>query len=95
VIKESIIEVVEDMVTNAETETNYRQPLLGFADAKDDDFEKLKEIIAPEYKLPTDILSDAKTVISFFIPFAKEVVKANAQHEKCAPEWAISVLIGC
>lgn len=89
-VKELITEVIEGVVVNSNTETEYRQPLVGFAAADDNDFKKLKEIITPEYKLPSDILSDAKTVIAFFIPFAEEVVKANSRQTECVPQWAIA-----
>ncbi|MBM7624475.1 epoxyqueuosine reductase [Sporohalobacter salinus] len=89
-VKELIREIIEETVINSNTDTEYRQPLVGFANTDDKDFKRLKEIITSEYKLPTDILSNAKTVIAFFIPFAKEVIEANDNQTGCALEWAIA-----
>jgi len=89
-LKELIIGTIEEVVASADTETEYRKPLVGFANANDEEFESLKEIVAPEYKFPTDILANAKSVVAFFIPFAKEVVELNQQQQDCAPEWAIA-----
>ncbi|SJZ59857.1 hypothetical protein [Selenihalanaerobacter shriftii] len=89
-IKEIITNTIKDRVSNAKTKTKYRQALVGYADATDSDFKKLKKIVAPEYKLPEDILSNAKSVIAFFIPFSKKIVKDNQHKNKCTKEWAIA-----
>ena len=48
----------------------YDTPLIGFADVKDALFDQYKqpEIIGNHYFTPTDWLTSAKTVISFFKP---------------------------
>ncbi|ADL12754.1 epoxyqueuosine reductase [Acetohalobium arabaticum] len=89
-IKELITKVIKKTVSNSDTKTEYRQPLVGFADADDNDFKKLEEVIAAEHKLPSDILSGAETVISFFIPFAREVIEANQHQKECALKWGIA-----
>ncbi|MCK8827790.1 epoxyqueuosine reductase [Natroniella acetigena] len=91
--KEGIIQLIKGIVTDSKTKikTEYREPIVGFADAKDKRFEQLKEIVALEHKLPTDILPAAETVISFFIPFAREVVKSNRQQANyTVQQWAVA-----
>lgn len=54
-------------------------PLLGVADARDPLFEKMKEasVIGQHFLVPTEWLPQAKSVISFFLPFTKEVRDSN------------------
>ena len=78
-------------VTQAEAETHYRQPLVGFADAADPRFFQLRETAEPTHLLPRDLLPEARSVISFFLPFAEEIVKANrAGSRQVAREWAVA-----
>ena len=54
-------------------------PLIGFAAADDDLFEKYKqpEIIGEYYFAPVEWLPSARTVISFLMPFTEEVRSSN------------------
>jgi len=78
-------------VAKAGTETRYRQPLVGFADAADPRFLQLREIAEPTHLLPGDLLPTARSAISFFLPFAKEIVRANrAEPRQVARGWALA-----
>ena len=81
---------INEMVRDAHTVTEYRPPLTGFADALDPDFLKLRMLVNQSHKLPMDILPEARTVVSFFIPFTRKVVAANERHQSVAEEWAIA-----
>ena len=86
-----IVRTVTTRVASAGTETRYRAPLLGFAAAADDRFETLANDVVPGHKLPEELLSGAKSVVSFFLPFAREVVEANRRTEtEVAREWAVA-----
>jgi len=67
------------------------EPLFCAASAADPLFEELKKpgVIGPEYPLPTDWLPEAKSVISFFLPFTEVVRVANrkAPRDVIADEW--------
>ena len=78
----------------------YEAPIIGFANADDDlfitDFKK-EGIVHPEYLSPLEWLPESKTVISFFLPFTKEVKKSNRNKfdepyesgipQRCSSEW--------
>ena len=58
----------------------YETPIVGFAAADDELFTteyKKEGVIHPEYMAPQEWLPGAKTVISFFVPFTKEVKDSN------------------
>jgi epoxyqueuosine reductase len=83
--------LILQQVAQARTETRYRPPLVGFADAADPRFRQLRQLAEPQHLLPTDLLPGARSVIAFFLPFAPEVVEANRTHRReIAPAWALA-----
>ncbi len=87
-----VIELINHQTENADTITQYRKPLVGFASAQDPLFNQMKEIIGLHHLHPTELLLDAQTVISFFLPFAKTIITANRESPQIAREWAVSGL---
>jgi epoxyqueuosine reductase QueG len=72
----------------ADTVTQYREPLVGFASAQDPRFRYLREEVSPIHLMPEEIVPGARTVLSYFLPFAHSVVEANARQRKTvAREW--------
>ncbi len=78
----------------------FEEPLVGFAKADDALFTgefKKEGIIHPEYMAPEEWLPGAKTVISFFLPFTKQVKESNRHKtdipyepgipQRCSTEW--------
>ena len=82
-----ITEYVKHYKALKHTETDWRAPVVGFADAKDELFPKLKEIIGPNHALPSDLVPNAKSVITFFVPYTKETVESNIAGEKSSKGW--------
>jgi epoxyqueuosine reductase QueG len=98
-LKQLIINEIMDRVSASNTDTKYRTPLVGFADANDSFFGELKTMVNEEHYIPSDLLPNAKTVVTFFIPFDEEIVKKNLKCDTTAKEWAYGkkdaqVLIG-
>lgn len=67
----------------------FDKPLLGVAPAEDELFECLKseDAVGPHHLSPQQWLPTAKTVISYFLPFTKEVRQANRAKGLPAREW--------
>jgi len=88
-LAEFIKSTIRQEVDKAETQTGYREPLIGFAAADDPRFPELRSSVEPTHLMPEDLVPGAKSVVSFFLPFDPRIVEANSQHEKrVAPEWA-------
>jgi epoxyqueuosine reductase QueG len=88
-VEQFIASFVREEVSRAQTQTRYREPLIGFADADDPRFAQLRAIAEPTHLLPCDLLPGARSAVSFFLPFAREVVRANRQDSRdVAPEWS-------
>jgi len=68
----------------------YEEPIFGAAAADSSlffDFKK-PEVVHPEAMLPSDWLPEAKSVISFFLPFTEQVKRSNAADgSKASDEW--------
>ena len=59
--------------------------------ADDPRFDALAEAIVPGHRRPIDLLPGARSVASFFVPFAEGVVRANRRGEsEVAREWAVA-----
>lgn len=88
-LAQAIVVTIHDQVTKAGTATGYREPLVRFAAAGDPRFLELRRAVDPSHMLPHDLLPGARSVVAFFVPFARWVVEANARHrERVATEWA-------
>jgi epoxyqueuosine reductase len=86
-----IVSTIEAEVAGAETATAYRTPLVAFAPADDPGFAALPQVVDPMHKLPEDLLPGARAVVSFFVPFDPQVVKANAaSRTSVAREWSVA-----
>ena len=84
---------IREMVTTAGTETRYREPLVAFADARDRRFRELRRYVDPDHMLPEDLLPGARSVVSFFVPFASEIPEANGQNRhEVAREWVVAYI---
>ena len=66
----------------------YREPLLGAAPARAPYFLELKKLVNPGHFLPGDLLTDAVSVIAFFLPFQRTVVDGNRERGLASREWA-------
>ncbi|WKY46168.1 epoxyqueuosine reductase [Eubacteriaceae bacterium ES2] len=84
---EMITEYVKGYQGLKNTESEWRDPIIGFADAQDDLFPKLKEIIGPAHSVPADIIPRARSVIVFFLPFSEEIIGSNISGENGSRAW--------
>jgi len=70
----------------------WQEPLIAFAAADDEWFTNLKETISSTHILPTDLLADAQTVITYFIPFSKDIATSNVEGRESSREWAVAYI---
>lgn len=90
----SIESVINEYVKNYKeqkgTETQWREPIIGVAGADNPMFLELKEVIGTTHAIPYDFIDDAKSVIVFFLPFSREIVKSNIGNIQSSREWDIA-----
>lgn len=89
-LKEYIEESIREIVAESSNVTKYRTPIVAFADADDERFKSLSQVAHRGHFSPNDLLQSAKTVVAFFIPFTKELIKLNKDHSYISREWAMA-----
>jgi epoxyqueuosine reductase QueG len=68
----------------------YKAPVFSIGSADDPGFEEIKreDVVGPAHRLPKDWTPRARSVISFFLPFADRTVEANKKDPvEPAMEW--------
>lgn len=91
-MKETIESAIQSFIHNyAEMnscKSDWDTPLIAYAAADDPLFAKLKEVISPNHGMPSDFLPEAKTVITYFIPYARDISLSNHNHVFPSEEWS-------
>ena len=82
-----IKQLIIDKVATLNRNDLFREPIVAFSSAEDKRYDELKEIIGKWHQNPTEILSDAKSVISYFVPFTESVVEEPITVEHGSPLW--------
>lgn len=67
----------------------WQTPLLVTAPV-DSRFDQLPQIAADDHVLPKDLLPGAQSVIVFFIPFKKELIKENRKGDRPCRNWGLA-----
>ena len=70
----------------------WREPVTGFADASDPLFAELKRAVGPDHLLPSDLLEGARTVVAYFLPFARSIPVSNVGTPHPSVDWADAYL---
>jgi len=80
---------VEQEASRLGTDGWWQTPLLATAPI-DSRFDQLPRIAADDHLHPRDLLSTAKSIIVFYIPFKKELVKENRKGDRPRRNWGIA-----
>ncbi|WP_291568005.1 MULTISPECIES: epoxyqueuosine reductase [unclassified Clostridium] len=83
-----IKQFVEHYSEMRDVQTKWKKPLVAYADAMDEMFYNLKDVISPSHAIPQDFLPEAKTVVAYFIPFYEVVVESNIEGKESSKVWA-------
>ena len=92
-MEEKIWQLVLQYAEENRLELIWRKPLVRFADARHSGFEELKQIVDRQHHLPQDFLPGAKTVISWFLPFAQDLAQSNLDGRLSSARWADAYLV--
>ena len=92
-LETEIQRIIEETFAELNRPDLIRTPLVAFASAQDPKYQELKTLVGPWHQLPTDFLPDAQTVISYFIPFTKEVALAPKNEPDGSPIWSEAYIL--
>lgn len=83
-----ITEIIINAVEELKRPDLFRKPIVAFSDADDPRYEELKTLIGDWHCNPEEILPGAKSVISYFVPFAKGVAGEPRQCADGSFKWS-------
>lgn len=86
-LENQIEQLIVDKVAVLNRPDLFRKPIIGFSSAKDNRYSELKEIIGDWHLTPTELLPDAESVISYFVPFTELVVAEPKTVNDGSPVW--------
>jgi epoxyqueuosine reductase len=99
-IRSALLDFVEQSEENALSAHGnmkiYEEPLVGFAAASDPLFAEFQKpgIVGPNFLPPDAWLPGAKTVVSYFLPFTREIRASNREGRLPSEEWVSSRIDG-
>lgn len=85
-LKELIDKTINDIVDSSAL--TYREPIIGYAAANDPLYNELDEKIGFKQFHPHQMLSNAKTVIVYFLPFPTDLIHSIRQQQRIVPLWS-------
>jgi epoxyqueuosine reductase QueG len=91
-IIETIIQTIVDYEKVNQLSKIWKKPIIRIIPAADENLKIVKKAVSSRHLLPHDILPDAKSIISFFIPFQKEIMESNIKGTTASEEWAIAYI---
>jgi len=91
-----IIETIKLIVVAYEVSNHldmfWKEPITEIISAKDERLGMLKDAVSAGHFMPHDILPDAKSIVSFFIPFHENIVKSNIEGTLASKEWVMAYI---
>ena len=87
-ISDRIRTFVREFQTREYIQTEFGEPLVGFADAFSPEIQGLRQVIGENHVLPQQVLSDAKAVLAYYVPFTEKLAETNREEGAASPEWA-------
>ncbi len=95
-MKQAVIDAIQLATAEAGREpqvaTAWKTPIVGFADAGDPLFSRLKRVVRDSHSLPGDLLPGARTVIAYFLPFDKAIARSNHRGAFSSEAWAVAYI---
>ena len=88
ILEDKLWELILEDCREHEQQILWKKPLVRFADAYHPGFRELGRIVEESHHLPQDYLPEAKTVVSWFLPFLPEVGKDNLPGSLSSSLWA-------
>ena len=83
--------IIEHESTNT-TFGIWKEPIVKIISAKNKRIETLKNSVSKDHLMPEDILPNAKSIISFFIPFKENIAESNVTGNMASENWAVAYI---
>lgn len=71
----------------------WQQPIVRYADARHPAFAKLKTVAFADHAMPEDFLEQPRAVVSYFLPFIRDIAESNVSNQATSAVWAEAYLV--
>lgn len=92
-LSEEINMLARVMVKNHPKSSYYKDPIIGFASAKDPLYDELDDIVGNPQIHPRDMLKGAKTVVVLFLPYSEVIGKAIQTPHFVSSVWSDAYMV--
>lgn len=86
-LEQTIRRLIKEGILAAGRPDLFRTPLIAVSSADDERYPRLKSMIGPWHKNPRELLGDANSVLSIFVPFTGPVVQSVLIEEPVSRTW--------
>ena len=93
IIKKSISDFIDNYCKKNNLERIWEEPIVGFADVNSDYIKNLKNVVLESHYSPNDFLDDATIIVSYFLPFKREIGKSNKCEGLPSETWVKSYIV--
>ena len=87
-MEKEILRIIQTEISALNRGDLFRPPLVAYSSAHDKRYTRLKEIIGDWHLSPFQLLPDAESIISYFVPFTRDVVYEPMSTKDGSPLWA-------
>ena len=87
-IQQEMEQFIADYRRETGIETDWKKPLIGFADAFHPVIRSLRELVSETHYMPEDILPEPTVILAYFLPFREDIGRSNAEGELPSKMWA-------
>lgn len=92
-LKECIAAIIGEQIRDAGRPDLFREPICGFSAADDSRYHGLKTIVGPWHKDPVELLPEAKSVISYFVPYTGTLPRSVKREEPVSALWGEAYVV--
>jgi len=92
-IEAQITQIITEGVEKLGRPDLFRAPLVAFSDAHDERYESLKEVIGDWVRTPVEFLPSAKSVVSYFVPYTREIARTPNQDSQVSALWGEAYVV--
>ena len=85
---QEMTQFLEEYHTRTGAVTQWKTPLIGYADVHHPYIRSLRELISPTHYMPEDILPGARVILSYFVGFPEEIGQGNVPGDVPSQQWA-------
>jgi epoxyqueuosine reductase QueG len=91
-IKETIEKTIVEYENSKSLYKMWKAPLIKIISVENKQLDMVRQIVSPGHLVPRDILPDAQSIVSFFIPFQKEIILSNIEGNRASRAWVLAYI---